>query len=97
MRLLQANGRKNHRSSNKSKKFRHNLSCRTLNPLDIIALNPGSEKPPGKIVGKLTRRIMLRHQLPEPGKVFPVQSLQILAVNIFAVLSQMGACPDIFY
>jgi len=61
-----------------------------------LSLNPGSEKPPGKIVGKLTRRIMLRHQLPEPGKVFPVQSFQIPTVNIFAVLSQVGARPDIF-
>ncbi len=39
---------------------------------------------------------MLRHQLPEPFKVFSVQSFQILTVDIFTVLVQVGACTDIF-
>ncbi len=67
--------------------------CRTLNTLDIVALNPGCEQPVRKIVGKLALRIMLRHQLPETAKVFAVQSFQICAVNIFAVLAQGGRAP----
>jgi len=60
---MQAGGRKKHHSSSRLKKFRHHLSFRALHTLGMIALNLACEKPARKIVGELTRRIMLRHQL----------------------------------
>ena len=69
-------------------------SGRCAQHFDLLDLR--FEKPARKIIGKLAFRIVLFNQLPESGKMLPVQALQITAANVLAVLAEVGAGADTF-